>query len=244
MEVKNFLSKMFGVFLVMEDESGEIWFVAGEVAQALGYQNLSDAILRHTSPEDRKTLNFRDYRETRLSKLWEFGDFRPKTLINESGVYCMIFGSKLDSAKEFKHWVTSFVLPSIRRHGGYIEGQEGLGPEEQEEILEELKALQDKITYLQKRRHALRAQLLKHEEDKRQLKAQRRKLVRSNDAYKKAYDEQLDLYMRVLSEYAELENASYKARKEERGDSEPERPVHQEEKRRVVRVDACGFIIS
>ncbi len=49
-----------------------------------------------------------------------------KTFINESGLYCLIFGSKLPSAEEFKLWVTSTVLPSIRRNGGYIEGQEKL----------------------------------------------------------------------------------------------------------------------
>ena len=108
----------FGNLTVLEIDN-EPWFVGKEIAEKLGYENLSDAIERHIDKEDKKTLKFRDYRETRFSKMWKNGDYTNKTLINESGFYSLIGNSKLPSAKRFKRWVTSEVLPSIRKHGMY-----------------------------------------------------------------------------------------------------------------------------
>ena len=84
----------FGNLRVLTDEKGEPWFVG--------------------------KLIFKDYSKTLLSKLWQGKDFKPKIIINESGLYSLILGSKLPAAIEFKHWVTSEVLPQIRRTGGYI----------------------------------------------------------------------------------------------------------------------------
>lgn len=87
------------------------------------------------------------------------------TIINESGLYALIFGSKLDSAKRFKHWVTSEVLPSIRKHGGYIAGQETMSDDElmarallvaQNKILEK----QKKIATLENENNLLSQQTL------------------------------------------------------------------------------------
>lgn len=90
----------------------EVWFVGKDVAAALGYSNLKTAVPKHVSEEDRQII-----------KSTQNGYFeiptRGLTIINESGLYALIFGSKLDSAKRFKHWVTSEVLPSIRKHGMY-----------------------------------------------------------------------------------------------------------------------------
>lgn len=247
MEIRNFFNVFFGNIRVIEDEeTREIWFVGNEVAAALGYQNLAAAILRHTSEEDRKVLYLKSCKNLPEAVLWEnAADFRPKTLINESGVYCMIFGSNMDSAKEFKRWVTKVILPSIREYGGYIEGQEDLELDEQAAIHAEIESLQEKIAYLQKRRHVLRAQLLKQQEDKRKLKAQKKSLVRSNDAYKKAYDEQLDLYIKILGECAAFEEAAYKARKAEQATTEePKHQERHEEERKTIKVNAYGFIIS
>ena len=86
---------------------------------ALGYANPKNAVPSHVSHEDK------------LSTQIEYaGQKREVTVINESGLYALIFGSKLDSAKRFKHWVTSEVLPSIRKNGGYIANQENLTPEQ------------------------------------------------------------------------------------------------------------------
>ena len=110
----------FGNLRVLTDEKGEPWFVGKVVAEVLGYKNPAEAVSDHVVSDDRKTLIFKDYSKTLLTKLWQGKDFRPKIIINESGLYSLILGSKLPAAIEFKHWVTSEVLPQIRRTGGYI----------------------------------------------------------------------------------------------------------------------------
>lgn len=103
----------------------EPWFVGKDVAEALGYQNGSRDINIHVSEEDRKILTAQNYQ----NGTFEIPN-RGLTIINESGLYALIFGSKLESAKRFKHWVTSEILPSIRKHGGYIAGQENMSDEQ------------------------------------------------------------------------------------------------------------------
>lgn len=90
------------------DDYGEIWFVGKDVSDALGYANHSKALQDHVDDEDK--LNNKT-----LSSLGQRGAW----LINESGVYSLVFGSKLESAKRFKRWVTSEVLPAIRKHNMY-----------------------------------------------------------------------------------------------------------------------------
>ena len=87
---------------------GEPWFVGKDVADILGYQNGSRDINRHVDDEDRQ--NYQN---------GTFGN-RGVTVINESGLYSLILSSKLPQAKDFKRWVTSEVLPSIRKQGGFI----------------------------------------------------------------------------------------------------------------------------
>ncbi len=86
----------------------EAWFVGKDVADALGYSNSPKAIRDHIDDEDKLT-----------ERIVMSGQSRYPTLINESGVYSLIFGSKLESAKRFKKWVTSEVLPTVRKTGGY-----------------------------------------------------------------------------------------------------------------------------
>ena len=88
--------------------NGEVWFVGKDVATILGYSNPRDAINKHVDEEDKG-----------VAKCDTLGGVQELTTINESGVYALVFGSKLQSAKKFKHWVTSEVLPSIRKTGGY-----------------------------------------------------------------------------------------------------------------------------
>lgn len=88
--------------------NSEPWFVGKDVAEALGYKDTSDAIKKHVLGEDKLTRRFADS-----------GQNREMYIINESGLYTLIFGSKLDSAQRFKHWVTSEVLPAIRKTGSY-----------------------------------------------------------------------------------------------------------------------------
>lgn len=103
-----FTHPQFGTVRTVEI-SGEPWFVGKDVATALGYANPKNAVPKHVSKEDK------------LSTQIEYaGQRREVTIINESGLYALILSSKLPSAKEFKHWVTSEVLPSIRKTGGYV----------------------------------------------------------------------------------------------------------------------------
>lgn len=89
--------------------AGEPWFVAKDVATALGYSNTRDAIAKHVDDDDKNTVVIRD------------GKGNPnQTVINESGLYSLVLSSKLPTAKKFKHWITSEVLPAIRRHGAYM----------------------------------------------------------------------------------------------------------------------------
>ena len=97
---------------------GEPWFVGKDIAEALGYSNTRDALATHVMDDDKNTVVISDGKRRGNPN---------QVIINESGVYALIFGSKLDSAKRFKHWVTSEVLPQIRRAGSY---QKRLTPEE------------------------------------------------------------------------------------------------------------------
>lgn len=106
-ELKIFESEKFGkVRTVIID--GEPWFVGKDVAEALGFKNSRDAISTHVFIEDRG-----------VATIDTLGGKQEMVIINESGLYALIFGSRLKSAKEFKHWVTSDVLPSIRKTGKY-----------------------------------------------------------------------------------------------------------------------------
>lgn len=98
----------------------EPWFVGKDVAQVLGYSNHRDALSKHVDAEDKNSVAFRDGTSGNPYQ----------TVINESGLYSLILSSKLPGAKKFKRWVTAEVLPSIRKHGGYISGQEELSGEE------------------------------------------------------------------------------------------------------------------
>ena len=107
-EVKLFNSQEFGKLRGLEID-GEPWFVGKDVAQALGYAKERNAIAAHVEDEDRKDAPIQG----------TLGGTQNMTIINESGLYSMIFGSKLESARRFKHWVTAEVLPAIRKTGSY-----------------------------------------------------------------------------------------------------------------------------
>lgn len=101
------------------DLNGEPWFVGKDVAAVLEYSNPRKALADHVDQEDKG-----------VTKCDTLGGVQELTIINESGLYSLILSSKLPTAKQFKRWVTSEVLPSIRKNGGYISGQEQLTPSE------------------------------------------------------------------------------------------------------------------
>lgn len=109
-EIKIFENAEFGQIRTVKID-GEPWFVGKDVADVLIYNEPHKAVVRHVDAEDR----------TKYPILTKGGE-QETWIINESGLYALIFGSKLPTAKKFKHWVTSEVLPSIRKTGGYTMG--------------------------------------------------------------------------------------------------------------------------
>ncbi len=109
--IELFKNESFGEIrtLLIDDE---VWFVGKDVAEALGYVEPRSAISKKVDEEDRGVAKM----ETPSGK-------QDMTIINESGLYSLILSSKLPQAKEFKRWVTDEVLPTIRKHGGYLTPQ-------------------------------------------------------------------------------------------------------------------------
>ena len=107
MDIQLFKSD-FGAVRVIQDERGEPWFVAKDVADVLGYRKASDMV-RNLDEDEAHKMRLTD----------ETGRNQEMVIINESGLYSAILRSNKPEAKKFKKWVTSEVLPSIRKHGGY-----------------------------------------------------------------------------------------------------------------------------
>ena len=110
-ELQIFQNSEFGEIRTIERE-GEPWFVGKDVAAALGYSNTKDALSRHVDTEDK-------YQGEGVAFPDPHGVLQYPTIINESGLYSLVLSSKLPTAKKFKRWVTSEVIPSIRKHGMY-----------------------------------------------------------------------------------------------------------------------------
>ena len=106
--IQIFKNDSFGAVRTVEVE-GTPYFVGKDVAEILGYSNTRDALARHVDSEDKADVVIHDGSQNRTM-----------AVINESGLYSLILSSKLPKAKEFKHWVTSEILPAIRRHGAYM----------------------------------------------------------------------------------------------------------------------------
>lgn len=119
-DIKIFDNPEFGEIRTI-DRDGEPWMVGVDVAKALGYATPRNAIASHVDEEDKTSALIRGTGSNYKSMA---------ILINESGLYSLVLFSKLPTAKKFKRWVTSEVLPSIRKTGGYISGQDQLTPEE------------------------------------------------------------------------------------------------------------------
>ena len=111
-EIKVFKNSEFGTLRGVEID-GESWLVGKDVAERLGYSNASKAVMDHVDDED-KRFEMLPVSDSQI------GNLVKTALINESGLYSLVLGSKLPNAKKFKRWVTSEVLPAIRKHGGYL----------------------------------------------------------------------------------------------------------------------------
>jgi len=107
----NQLTKVFDdAELRIIEKDGEVWFVGKDVAEVLGYAKSRNALSTHVDEEDKKDAPIQGYP----------GGTQNMTVINESGLYSLVLKSKMPDAKKFKRWVTSEVLPSIRKHGAYM----------------------------------------------------------------------------------------------------------------------------
>ena len=117
-ELQIFNNEEFGEIRTITKD-GEPWFVGKDITEKLGYQNGSRDIARHVDEDDQIVISIP-------------GDTQNRNMlvINESGLYSLVISSKLPNAKKFKKWVTSEVLPSIRKNGGYIANQEKMTPEQ------------------------------------------------------------------------------------------------------------------
>lgn len=118
-EIKIFTNEQFGRMRTV-NQDGECWFVGKDVAEILGYKNPQEAIRTHVEDEDKG-----------VSEILTPGGIQKMPTINESGLYSLILSSKLPAAKQFKHWVTSEVLPTLRKHQVYAT------PDTVEKILED-----------------------------------------------------------------------------------------------------------
>lgn len=119
-EVKIFANSEFGAIRTVTDRVNSVWFCGSDVAKALGYERGAKAVADHIDSEDKHDVPIRD----------SIGRMQNTAFINESGLYSLVLSSKLPTAKKFKRWVTSEVLPSIRKNGGYIAGQENMSDDE------------------------------------------------------------------------------------------------------------------
>ena len=151
-ELKIFENPAFGKIRTVETD-GEPWLVGKDVAEALGYSNTKDAIANHVDSEDKRIIQKSEFTtfENHIPKSALPVNFIPAdvpnrglTVINESGLYSLILSSKLPKAKEFKHWVTSEVLPTIRKHGMYATEELLDNPEFAIKVFTELKAEREK----------------------------------------------------------------------------------------------------
>lgn len=136
-EIKIFENSDFGQVRTLE-HNNDIYFVAKDIADILGYQNGSRDINLHVEEEDR--LKY---------KISTSGQLREQILINESGLYSLILASKLPQAKQFKRWVTNEVLPSIRKHGLYATDELLDNPDFLIEAITKLKEEREKNLKLQ-----------------------------------------------------------------------------------------------
>ena len=148
MAVKEFYNLEFGRMRTVTDKNGEPLFCGQDVCKALGYKRTDKAIRRHVNSSDvlkrsiARIVKNRYGQSTKTQKV-------QMLFVNESGVYSLVFGSKLESAQRFKHWVTSEVLPAIRKNGGYFHINPDETPEQIkarfQKVLEEAIAERDKV---------------------------------------------------------------------------------------------------
>lgn len=211
-----FSNENLGSLQALTTENGEPWFIGRSVADILNIKAPNSAYKR-LAADEKKTVTVIENNERTLTGVHP----HKMVIVSESGLYGMIMASRKKEAREFQKWVTHEVLPSIRRSGGYIIGQEKLPPAERAELEEKLKALADKNKKLRQKNRTLaksneRLQKRRHEliRDNKQLLAsgkymkteigKREELL---DIYERLEAKQIDEYSELLSENKRLKES-------------------------------------
>ena len=171
--VRVFENPEFGMVRMATDEKGEPWFCAKDLCDVLGYKRADNAVRQHVNQHD--ALKQCVWVEVGMKKDGTPAKrLTPMIFVNESGFYALVLGSKLASAVKFKDWVTSVVLPQIRKTGGYIPVNEGESEEEMIRNAEQIlrATLKEKENLLEKQKKLLEEQKILMEEQKSKLHQQ------------------------------------------------------------------------
>jgi anti-repressor protein len=165
----------FGMVRTATDEKGEPWFCAKDLCDALGYKNSSGAVSQHVRSSDIVKRYVARPAKNRFGVCEGKMQIVQMIFVNESGFYALVLGSKLPSALMFKDWVTSVVLPQIRKTGGYIPVNEGKSEEEMIRNAEQIlrATLKEKEVLLEKQKKLLEEQKILMEEQKSKLHQQK-----------------------------------------------------------------------
>ena len=188
-QVAVFENPEFGTVRTTIDKKGEPWFCAKDLCDVLGYRRADNAVRQHVNPSDALKQCVARIAKNRYGECNGKMQVVPMIFVNESGFYALVLGSKLATAVKFKDWVTSVVLPQIRKTGGYIPVHEGESEEEAirnaEEILQA--TLKKKEELLEQQRKLLEESRIQLAESRTQLEknkvmlAQQKKLIGEQD---------------------------------------------------------------
>ena len=172
--VRVFENPEFGMVRMATDEKGEPWFCAKDLCDVLGYKNSSSAVSQHVRSSDIVKRYVARPAKNRFGVCEGKMQIVQMIFVNESGFYALVLGSKLPSALMFKDWVTSVVLPQIRKTGGYIPVNEGESEEEMIRNAEQIlrATLKEKENLLEKQKKLLEEQKILMEEQKSKLHQQ------------------------------------------------------------------------
>ena len=164
----------FGMVRMATDEKGEPWFCAKDLCDVLGYKKASDSVKQHVKSSDTMKRGVARTAKNRFGVSEGKVQVVQMIFVNESGFYALVLGSKLPSALMFKDWVTSVVLPQIRKTGGYIPVNEGESEEEMIRNAEQIlrATLKEKENLLEKQKKLLEEQKILMEEQKSKLHQQ------------------------------------------------------------------------
>ena len=188
-QVAVFENPEFGMVRTATDEKDEPWFCAKDLCDALGYKRADNAVRQHVNPSDALKQCVARIAKNRYGECNRKMQVVPMIFVNESGFYALVLGSKLASAVKFKDWVTSVVLPQIRKTGGYIPVHEGESEEETIRNAEEIlrATLKKKEELLEQQKKLLRESRIQLAKSRTQLEknkvilAQQKKLIGEQD---------------------------------------------------------------